>query len=57
MKREDILILILGLLLVVGMLLTILLGGEKSRHGVGRYYDFFRRASLEQFAQDDASFH
>jgi hypothetical protein len=35
MKKEDLVILILGLLLLAGMLITILFGGEKSRHGVG----------------------
>ena len=35
MKREDLIIVILGLLLLAGMLITIFLGGEKSKHGVG----------------------
>jgi len=35
MKRDDLIILIIGLLLLAGMLLTLLFGGEKSRHGVG----------------------
>lgn len=35
MKREDLIILILGLLLLAGMLITIFFGGEKSKHGVG----------------------
>ena len=35
MKKEDLIILILGLLLLAGMLVTFFLGGEKSRHGVG----------------------
>lgn len=37
MKREDFLILILGLLLLAGMLLTFFLGGGQSRHGVGSF--------------------
>jgi len=39
MKREDLIILILGLLLLVGMLLTIFFGGEQSKHGVGSLLD------------------
>ena len=35
MKREDLIILILGFLLLAAMLLTFLFCGEKSRHGVG----------------------
>ena len=33
--REDIVFLLIGLLLLAGMLLTFLLGGNRSRHGVG----------------------
>lgn len=39
MKKEDLIILILGLLLLAGMLLTIFFAGEKSRHGVGILHD------------------
>jgi hypothetical protein len=39
MKREDLIILIIGLLLLAGMLLTLFFGGEKSRHGVGSLHD------------------
>ena len=39
MKKEDLVILIIGLLLLAGMLITILLGGEKSMHGVGTLHD------------------
>ncbi len=35
MKKEDLIILIIALLLLAGMLFTIFLGGEESRHGVG----------------------
>lgn len=35
MKKEDIIILILGLLLLAGMLWTLFFGGGQSRHGVG----------------------
>jgi preprotein translocase subunit SecY len=35
MNRENFIILIIGLLLLAGMVLTIFFGGEKSRHGVG----------------------
>lgn len=35
MKKENIIILILGLLLLAGMLWTLFFGGGKSRHGVG----------------------
>ncbi|GAB4342937.1 MAG: hypothetical protein Kow0089_18390 [Desulfobulbaceae bacterium] len=38
MKKEDLIILILGVLLLAGMVLTVLFGGEKSRHGVGNIY-------------------
>ena len=33
--REDIVFLLIGLLLLAGMLLTFLWGGNRSRHGVG----------------------
>ena len=39
MKREDLIIVILGLLLLAGILLTVIFGGEKSRHGVGIFHD------------------
>ena len=35
MKKDDLIILIVALLLLAGMLYTILFGGEESRHGVG----------------------
>jgi hypothetical protein len=35
MKKEDLIILIIGLLLLAGMLITIFFGGDKSMHGVG----------------------
>ena len=35
MKKDDLILLIIGLLLLAGMLITILFGGERSRHGVG----------------------
>lgn len=35
MKKEDVIILILGLLLLAGMLWTLFFGGGHSRHGVG----------------------
>ncbi|MBW2466660.1 MAG: hypothetical protein JRF02_05110 [Deltaproteobacteria bacterium] len=35
MKKDDLIIIIIGLLLLAGMLYTIFFGGEKSRHGVG----------------------
>lgn len=35
MKKEDLIILILALLLLAGMLYTLFIGGEESRHGVG----------------------
>ncbi|MHB8810290.1 MAG: hypothetical protein ACYC9M_09800 [Desulfobulbaceae bacterium] len=35
MKKEDIIILILGILLLACMLWTLFFGGGKSRHGVG----------------------
>jgi len=39
MKKDDFIILIIGLLLLAGMLITIFFGGEKSRHGVGTLLD------------------
>ena len=39
MKKDDLIILIIGLLLLAGMLLTIFFGGERSRHGVGILFD------------------
>jgi hypothetical protein len=39
MKKEDLIILIIGLLLLAGMLFTIFFGGEKSKHGVGSLHD------------------
>ena len=35
MKKDDLIILLIALLLLAGMLITIFYGGEKSRHGVG----------------------
>jgi hypothetical protein len=39
MKKDDLILLIIGLLLLAGMLITILFGGERSRHGVGILLD------------------
>jgi hypothetical protein len=39
MKKDDLILLIIGLLLLAGMLVTILIGGERSRHGVGILLD------------------
>jgi hypothetical protein len=39
MKKEDYIILIIGLLLLAAMLYTIFFGGEKSRHGVGSLHN------------------
>lgn len=39
MQKDDLIILIIGLLLLAGMLITIFFGGEKSRHGVGLLLD------------------
>jgi hypothetical protein len=39
MKKDDLTILIIGLLLLAGMLITILFGGQKSLHGVGGLLD------------------
>jgi len=39
MKKDDLIIFIISLLLLAGMLITILFGGEKSRHGVGALLD------------------
>jgi hypothetical protein len=35
MKKDDLIILIIGLLLLAGILITIFYGEERSRHGVG----------------------
>jgi hypothetical protein len=39
MKKDDLIIFIIGLLLLAGMLFTIFFGGEKSLHGVGTLLD------------------
>jgi len=39
MKKDDLIILIISLLLLAGMLITIFFGGERSRHGVGTILD------------------
>ena len=39
MKKDDLIILIIGLLLLAGMLITIFFGGERSLHGVGVLFD------------------
>jgi len=39
MKKDDLIILIIGFLLLAGMLITIFFGGERSRHGVGMRFD------------------
>jgi hypothetical protein len=49
MKREDLIILILGLLLLAGMLFTIFFGGEKSRHGTGSLHDILPENSRTGF--------
>lgn len=35
MKKDDLILLFIALLLLGAMLITIFFGGEKSRHGVG----------------------
>jgi hypothetical protein len=39
MKKDDLIILLIGLLLLAGMLITIFSDGERSRHGVGVLHD------------------
>ena len=39
MKKDDLIILIIGFLLLACMLITIFFGGERSRHGVGILFD------------------
>jgi hypothetical protein len=39
MKKDDLIILIAGLLLLAGMLITFFFGEERSRHGVGVLLD------------------
>ena len=39
MKKDDLIMLIIGLLLMAGMLFTFFFGGERSRHGVGVLLD------------------
>ena len=39
MKKDDLIILLLALLLFAGMLITILFGGARSRHGVSLFLD------------------
>lgn len=38
MKRNDLIILFIALLLLAGMLITVFFGGERSRHGVGLFF-------------------
>lgn len=35
MKKDDLIILLIAMLLLAGMLITLFFGGERSRHGVG----------------------
>jgi len=49
MKKDNLILIIIGLLLLAGMLLTILFGGERSRHGVGILLD----APLKQHSPGD----
>ena len=35
MDKDDLIILVIGLLLLAGMVITVIFGGEKSLHGVG----------------------
>jgi hypothetical protein len=37
MKKDDLIILLIGLLLLAGMIITVIFGGEKSLHGVGLF--------------------
>jgi len=39
MKKDDLILLLIALVLLAGMLITIFFGGERSRHGVGMLYD------------------
>jgi hypothetical protein len=39
MKKDDLIIVIIGILLLAGMLITIFFGGEKSLHGVGMFFN------------------
>ena len=39
MKKDNLGLLIIGLLLLAGMLITIIFGGDRSRHGVGTFLD------------------
>jgi len=39
MKKDDLILLIIGLLLLAGMLFTFFFGGARSRHGVGILLD------------------
>jgi hypothetical protein len=39
MKKDNLIIFIIALLLLTGMLITIFFGGGRSRHGVGFLFD------------------
>lgn len=39
MDKDDLIILVIGLLLLAGMVITVIFGGEKSLHGVGFMLD------------------
>ncbi len=48
MQKDDLIILLIALLLVAGMFITIIFGGEKSRHGVGKFFDENQRCRISR---------
>jgi hypothetical protein len=46
MKKDDLIIFLIALLLLAGMFITIFFGGEKSRHGVGEIFDENQRCRI-----------
>jgi hypothetical protein len=50
MKKDDLIVLLIGLLLLAGMIITVLFGGERSRHGVGFFYDMNPEKRITKFS-------
>jgi len=50
MKKDDLVILLIAIILLAGMMITIFFGGEKSRHGVGWLPDEKHRLSFAGYS-------
>lgn len=40
MDRQDIILILFGIMLLAAMVVTYIIGGEKSRHGVGKTFGY-----------------